>query len=523
MMRDDSMIADSESAVAATAGVVRLRPAVAEDAATVFGWRNLPFIVALGSTQREVTWEEHLSWFVASVRGTARSLFVIEVDGEPAGQLRFDWLTPVEAEISLYLLPRFVGRGLGVQAIRLGCAQAKTLARCDRVVAWVREENGPSLVAFQRAGFIRADAGFSRTGHVRLQMEIRARVPHNRLTFGVEEEQAVIRVVRSGRWAGGATLREFESKVARTAGVSSAVGVGSGLGALRLALLALGVQSDDAVAVPAYSCVALANAVLACGANIVPIEVEQGTWNISVAALRAALGARRDIKAAIAVHTFGLPAPVRELEELGVPVIEDCSHAFGREPLGRQSRVAMLSLYATKLIGAGEGGVVLTSDEKLAEAIRASRDYVDQQPSAHRLNDKLSELSAALALAQLDRLPAMLARREEIARRYTTLLLAAASAGGFTLPCADNGRVWYRYAVEVENAAEVTTRLASLGIDAARPVEDWREQPISSALSVAARAYRQIVSLPLFPTLKPTEQDRVVAAFLESVRFEKTA
>lgn len=341
-----------------------------------------------------------------------------------------------------------------------------------------------------------------------------APVPHNRLTHGPEEEQAVAAVVRSGRWAGGAVVAELEARLARQAGVAHGVAVGSGIGALRLSLLALGVGAGDRVAVPAYSCVALANAVLACGAEPVSIEIEPGTWNISVAALRGALAEGFCLKAVIAVHTFGLPAPVRALEALGVPVIEDCSHAFGPAPLGGQTRLAMLSLYATKLLGAGEGGMVLTNDPRLADRIRRARDYSDQAPAASRLNDKMTDLTAALACCQLQRLPASLARREELAARYTAGLAGAADEAGFELPAAIAGRVWYRYTVAVSGVAdEVIARLAAQGVTAARPVEPWSER----TTTFSERAFRRLVSLPLYPTLTSEEQDRVIAAFLAAV------
>ena len=495
---------------------LRLRAAVMDDAEMVFGWRNLASIVEVGSLKREVSWVEHQRWFEDSLRGDKRHLFIILVDDEPAGQMRFDRAGPHTAELSLYLLPAFSGRGLGVQAIEDGCHHMWKTDCAKQIVAWVREDNARSLSAFCKAGFSPDATGARREGHVRLVLERRMAVPHNRLTFGTEEEQAVVRVVRSGRWAGGSVLEELERRLALEAGVAHAVGVGSGLGALRLSLLALGVVTGDQVAVPAYSCVALANAVLACGAEPVPVDVDPRTWNLSVSGLRETMARMPGIKAVIAVHTFGCPAAIVELESLGVPVVEDCSHAFGRPPLGRLGRVAMLSLYATKLLGAGEGGMVLTNDEKIAGQIRAARDYSDQGPGAWRLNDKMTDFEAALALCQLERLPDLLSRRDALAGRYTSLLATKAGEAGYTLPPPLEGRVWYRYAVTVDDAPAVIARMASRGIAATRPVEKWAVDV--EAAPVSAGAYREIVSLPLYPTLTIEEQDCVVAAFLDAVR-----
>lgn len=340
-------------------------------------------------------------------------------------------------------------------------------------------------------------------------------VPHNRLSHGPEEEAAAARVVRSGRWAAGPELAALESRAAAVARVDHAVGVGSGVAALRLSLLALDVGPGAAVAVPAYSCVALPNAVLACGATVVPVDVQRGTWNICPRALRGARRGRANLKAVIAVHTFGCRAAMEELVAEGLPVIEDCSHAFGTGALGGAGRIAVLSLHATKLIGAGEGGLVLTREGPLADRVRDLRDYADKAPNPARLNDRMTDLEAAIALCQFDRLQRTLARRAELARAYGAALAPRERARRLELPAHADGRVWYRYAIATDCADELVARLAEHGVAAARPVENWRGESIGRT-PVAAEAYTRLVSLPLFPSLTREEQARVCAA-LETV------
>jgi dTDP-4-amino-4,6-dideoxygalactose transaminase/methionyl-tRNA formyltransferase len=336
-------------------------------------------------------------------------------------------------------------------------------------------------------------------------------VPHNRLSHGEEEVAAVAAVVRSGRWAGGDECARAEARFAAAAGTPHAVGVGSGLGALRLALRALGLGPGDAVAVPGYSCVALANAALACGAEPVPVEIDAATLNLCPDALRAAVRANPRIRAAVAVHTFGCPADLAALEAAGIPLIEDCSHAFGRGGFGGRGRLAIMSLYATKLVGAGEGGMVFTSDPALADRIRSARDYADQPPAADRLNDKLAACAAALAGCQLDRLPAHLARRDFLARRYTEALAGVGGDGSCRLPVETPGRVWYRYAIRLSGeAGPVVAALRARGVVAARPVEPWGQPPGPAC----AAAFERTISLPLYPALTEAEQDRVISAFL---------
>lgn len=353
-------------------------------------------------------------------------------------------------------------------------------------------------------------------------------VSHNRLTFDEAEVQAVADVVRSGHWAQGPRVAELERELARVAGVQYAVCVSSGLSALRLALGALQISCGDTVLIPAYSCVALANACLCRSATPIPVEIEGTNWNIDTNACRRAI-AENSPKAIIAVNTFGTPADLSFRDAEGIPVIEDCAHAFGFElrgcRLGGRSEIGVLSFYATKLLGGGEGGAVLTNLRSVYEFIRSARDYSDQPPDSQRLNDKMTDLEAALVLAQLDRLASTLARREVLARRYLDLLgRFAGKFHSFRLPQADENRVWYRFVVEMleRSARSVIEALKMEGVDAALPVNEWRTSGRSDC-PVADRAYRSLVSLPLYPGLSQEEQDHVVKSLLKVCREVESA
>lgn len=140
---------------------VTLRAATMEDARIVFGWRNDPFIVERGSSQRTVTWEEHARWFSESVVGADRRIYIVEVEDEPAGQVRFDRLEPARCVVSAYLLERFTGRGLGVEAIRQGCERLFSEWPVKEIVACVRQDNAPGRAGFRKAGFVEAGGGAS--------------------------------------------------------------------------------------------------------------------------------------------------------------------------------------------------------------------------------------------------------------------------------------------------------------------------------------------------------------------------
>jgi perosamine synthetase len=340
-----------------------------------------------------------------------------------------------------------------------------------------------------------------------------ADVPHNRLTYGEAEEAALLAVLRSGRWAAGPRVQALEAAMAAAAGRRHGVAVSSGLSALRLALRALGIKPGDRVLVPAYSCVALANAVLAWGAQPIPVDVTEEEWNLDPVAGSEAVRVHKPA-AAIIVHSFGAPARMDAIRNWGIPIIEDCAHAFGLPGFGGNGQLTITSFYATKLMGAGEGGMVLTNDVRLADEVRSWRQYADQPPDGTRLNDNMSDIEAALALCQLQRLPDLLVARRERAAFYHERLTPAVGTS-IRLPPMTGSRVWYRYPVELlrDSAREMVARLARVGIAAAEPVTDWRPADAPAAPN-ANRAYGQLLSLPLYPTLTRAEQERVIAAFL---------
>jgi perosamine synthetase len=491
----------------------------------VFAWRNLPEIVAAGEMQKPVGWEEHEAWFHQIVEGRDHLLLIVLLDEKPIGQVRFDRAGDHSCKVSLYLLPEYTGRGLGVVALKHGCWKAFFWMPIEEVTARIREDNQRSVSAFRKAGFIPArETDLSvPAGYCTLKMVRPIDVPHNRITYGAPEEEAILRTVKSGQWVNGIRVAELETALAQTAGVKHAVCVASGLSALRLALIGLGVKRGDRVLVPAYSCVALANAVLACSATPVPVDVTPHDWNFSIGEGERMKGGTHP-RAVIAVDTFGAPAPVEQMLNWGIPIIEDCAHAFGMQvngkPLGGRAHAAILSFYATKLIGAGEGGAVLTDSAELARFVRSWRDYSDQEPNGTRLNDKMTDLEAALALCQLDRLPGMLSARQTLAERYHELLAPEAGrTSAFKLPGISRSRVWYRYPIEMDTvrAREVVEHLKCYGVHAAQPVTDWRPQDAPPS-PVADRAYNNVVSLPLYPTLTGEEQERVVHALSEVCR-----
>ena len=224
-------------------------------------------------------------------------------------------------------------------------------------------------------------------------------------------------------------------------------------------------------------------------------------------------------KALVLVHLFGVPADGAALGSLGVPMLEDCAHGIGGrcgpDPFGAVGALSMASFYATKMLAGGEGGIVAGNDEELLERVRGARDYGDQGPDGRHLNDKLTDVEAALVLVQLGKLPSILAHRQERAARYGRWLAPLSESGLIVLPETAEGRIWYRYAIRLtgHSANRVVDAMAALGVRAEQPVWDLRATvDWDSSLEGSSLAYDGLLSLPLYPDLTEMEQRRVCSA-----------
>ncbi len=338
-------------------------------------------------------------------------------------------------------------------------------------------------------------------------------IPHNRLTFDQREVAAAERTAASGYWAGGDAVLAVETSVATLGGMNFAVAVASGVSALRLALLALGVTAEGEVIVPGYSCVAIINAVLAVGAVPIAVDVEHDTLCIDPALAAAAITAKT--QAIIAVNTFGYPADIARLALLGMPIIEDCAHGFPLQNVTADIRIT--SFYATKMIGGGEGGAVLTNTKALYDFVLDWRDYTDKKPHPQRLNDKMSDLEAAVTTVQLQKYQEFVTQRQRLADCY---LASFAALPVISLPPATPNRVWYRFVIDLAELPflEIQSALSDRGITTYPPIEDWSTDLYPLAHTHNAKsAYNQVLSIPLYPTLTDTELAYVVSNLQEVI------
>jgi perosamine synthetase len=227
----------------------------------------------------------------------------------------------------------------------------------------------------------------------------------------------------------GPFVRKFEQEFARRIGVPHAIATSSGTTALHLALLALGIGPGDEVIVPDLTFAASINAVLYCGASPVLVDVDRETWNIDPNAIQEVLTSRT--KAIMVVHLYGQPAAMAELAAIaarhGLMIVEDAAEALGATYQGRQvggfGRAAAFSFYGNKLITTGEGGMVVTLDAAVADRIRVLRDHGMNREKRYwhdvvGYNYRMTNLQAAIGVAQLERIDDFIARKIEIERRY---------------------------------------------------------------------------------------------------------
>jgi perosamine synthetase len=355
------------------------------------------------------------------------------------------------------------------------------------------------------------------------------------VSLGREEEGLVLEVLRSGQLAQGPKVAEFEQRFAAAHDVAHAVAVSNGTVALVAALQGLGVGPGDEVVTSPLSFVATLNAILESGATARFADIDEN-FCLDVDAAQAVLGPRT--RAIMPVHLYGLPADMPRFQQLaderGLSLVEDAAQAHGARIDGRavgSFGVGCFSFYATKNIMCGEGGMVTTNDGVLAERLRVLRNQGMRARYQYEMaghNYRLTDLQAAIALPQLQRLESVNA-----ARRANAVYLSEhlRLVPGLRIPAVPAGRehVFHQYTVRITEEASVDrdgfiAALADRGITTGvyypRLMHDYdcyRENPrvVVDETPVAARVVNETVSLPVHPGLTEGDLARIVDAVTE--------
>jgi perosamine synthetase len=341
--------------------------------------------------------------------------------------------------------------------------------------------------------------------------------------------------------SGGPFVRRFEEAFARAAGCRFGISCNSGTAALHLVLAAIGLGPGDEVILPTFTMIATANAVTYTGATPVLVDSEPVTWNMDVALVEAKITNRT--RAIVAMHTYGHPVDMDPLRALaadrGLKLIEDAAEAHGalyrRRSVGSLGDAAIFSFYGNKIVTTGEGGMITTDDEGLASLVRQLRGHAfsSERHFWHEyvgFSYRMTNLQAAIGLAQTERFDELVAGRRRNAARYQQALCLIP---GLTLPVerADSNNVFWMFALLIEEAFgcsrdDVRSALAVRGIETRSMFIPIHLQPIyhrgcrNQSFPVAEQLCRKGLYLPSGPGLRAEDIEYIAG---EMARVQKSA
>ena len=378
-------------------------------------------------------------------------------------------------------------------------------------------------------------------------------IPYALPDIGDEEIDEVVNALRSGWITSGPKTKVFESNFSDFIGGNvAAIAVNSATSGLHLALEALGVCEGDEVIVPVLTFTATAEVVRYVGADVKFVDVDPLTLNVSIEAVRKAITPKT--KVLMPVHYAGLSCNMDEIfllaREFNLRVVEDAAHALPTAYKGNiigslSSDVTVFSFYANKTMTTAEGGMVVTADELLANRIKTMRLHGIDRDAFDRFQSKkpawyyevvapgfkynMTDISAAMGIHQLKKLPRFLQRRQYLAKRYFLLLEGLP----LTFPADDKdggSHSWHLFVIRLRNDAkmnrdELIQFLTEKGIGTSVHYVPLHRQPYwrdryqlrESMFPVAEDAYLNMISIPLYTAMSDEQQDRVIDALHEAL------
>lgn len=347
-------------------------------------------------------------------------------------------------------------------------------------------------------------------------------IPQSRPHLSSEDFRYIEDILLSRQVAQGKLTEELERSFSQALGVRHAIAVSHGTAALHLALLALGIGEGDEVIIPSYTCVALPHAVHYTGATPVLVDIDAETFNPTPEMVRSRMSSRS--KALILTHTFGFPADIEPITRLGLPIIEDCAQSLGAryqgKLVGAWGQVSIFSFYATKMICSGEGGMVCTNDDRLAERVRDLNTPDKRKMYCVRYNYKMSDLTAGLALSQFRQLESFIQRRREIAQCYHCALLSLPVR--MQTATVGSEPVYYRFVIRTDKASVLMRKTREVGIECDRPVYNplhrYLEMGNLPDFENTEIIWESGVSVPIYPDLSDQEVSHIVSTLSEACR-----
>lgn len=347
-------------------------------------------------------------------------------------------------------------------------------------------------------------------------------------TIQKEVEEAALRVLRSTRYISGPECKAFEEEFAAWNGAKYAIGVGNGTDAIQVAIRALGIGPGEEVICPAHTFIATAGAVALAGATPVFADIDIDSFTLDIESVRKAITPKT--KAIIAVHIYGNAAPVIELKKLadqhGLYLIEDCAQATGclieGRHVGTVGICGCFSFFPSKNLGGiGDGGIIITSDDKFYEKASMVHNHGSKIRYYHDIigtNTRLDELQAAVLRVKLPHVNDWNTRRRAIAAAYNEKLKGYAIT---PVERENSYHVYHQYTVRVQHRDDLLKYLNDNGVGAVvyYPVELHLQKafantiPEGFSLPVSEQAMNEVLSLPMYPELTDEQIDFITDTF----------
>ena len=401
------------------------------------------------------------------------------------------------------------------------------------------------------------------------------RIPFALPSISEREIEAVVETLRSGWLTTGPKTKAFEEAFAQAVGARHALGVNSGTAALHLALEALGIEAEDRVLVPTWTFTATAEVVRYLGAHPVFVDADPATLNIDVAKLEERIvELKREhgdkVKAVMPVHIGGQACEMDKIVALAgqhrLAIVEDAAHAFPTTAesasvtagerksrmVGSIGHATAFSFYATKTIATGEGGMLTTDDDRMAERVRLMRLHGVSKDAWNRgasplppwyyevlapgFKYNLTDVASALGLVQLQRGQELLDRRVAIARRYSAAFAGQVGLEPPALRHPNDVCAWHLYIVRLNldqlsiDRDQFTRELDALGVGCSVHFIPLHLQPYwrdrygltRSMFPAASRQFDRVISLPIYPDMNDVAVDRVIEVVIDVLsRFRR--
>ncbi|HEX6253199.1 MAG TPA: DegT/DnrJ/EryC1/StrS aminotransferase family protein [Nitrososphaera sp.] len=370
-------------------------------------------------------------------------------------------------------------------------------------------------------------------------------IPINKPWIGEEEKREVASVLEetaltSAARDGGKRVRDFESLMKSYLKIRHVVSVNSGTAALYAALLAAGIKQGDEVLLPSFTFVATANAVVAAGGRPMFVDIKKDDYTMDVSDLKAKITKKSRI--VIPVHLYGHPSDIDEIRELAekysLDVIEDACQSLGssykKKQTGTLGTLGCFSMYASKVLTAGEGGAIATESDELADKLKMIRNHGMVEGNDTRmlgLNLRLPEMSAAVAKVQMQKLDKMLEIRRRNAELLSKLLLASSKKHEVKIPqeTADRKFNWYLYTVAFQDERDdIKNHLAQNNVGAtvyySPPVHKmpfYAHTASETKLPATEWCADHVLSLPVHPHVTEADVDRIANSLKSILEKEK--